>query len=202
MKFVTLISGSLALMLAVASFVPENTIAAPQEPQSTTPQIPDPGQAGQAAPPDGAQGGNRGANAQPIENGVRAPGKGTFCRRKVIRIDFERAGIDVDGDILAQVAGFRSGTDFLIVNLIPTLSKLLFAVARLSSDHLILPIDSGDRLPVRFLIIHRFRAALGRPLLRVTVPGFERLIPRSRPDTNESATSLTGRCIRFGLVCP
>src|SRR5438132_9844390 len=63
MKFVTLISGSLALMLAVASFVPENTIAAPQEPQSTTPQIPDPGQAGQAAPPDGAQGGNRGANA-------------------------------------------------------------------------------------------------------------------------------------------
>src|SRR5438128_7935446 len=61
MKLVTVISGLLAvIMLSVASFAPKNTIAAPQAPQSTTPPASGPGQ---ATVPDGAQGGNRGANA-------------------------------------------------------------------------------------------------------------------------------------------
>ena len=60
MKLVTVISGLLSVMLIVASFAPKNTIASPQAPQSATPPAPGPGQ---ATPPDGAQGGNRGANA-------------------------------------------------------------------------------------------------------------------------------------------
>src|SRR5437667_450846 len=60
MKFVTLISLLIAVMLIVASFAPKNTLAAAQALQSTTPPTSGPGQ---ATPPDGAQGGNRGANA-------------------------------------------------------------------------------------------------------------------------------------------
>src|SRR5262250_1278948 len=64
MRFVTLISGLLAVMLITASFAPNNALAVQQAqpaPQTTT-QTPEPGQAAAA---DGAQGGRGNAGARP-----------------------------------------------------------------------------------------------------------------------------------------
>src|SRR6516165_6429183 len=60
MRFATLISGLLAVMLITASFAPDNTLAAQQAPQApqTTTQTP-------AAAADGAQGGRGNAGARP-----------------------------------------------------------------------------------------------------------------------------------------